>query len=223
MAHCILRTFDEGIAAEAKRRGMTVMVSDRPSTVEFDKALVVAAGTPVPWELVKHGLFFVERWDAASPLWRYNVLAETQGTEAERKLTRSLTLDLRVPLYACECLFVDGRRVVNGHRKFGRELLAAWEDEVARGPEPRLAFLRAVARVKPRLCTLPATWLGLVRIRRGKTLKTRPETAVMRRAAKPAGLVRVEVAPGQFVQCRPENAEAVRKRYAELRTRLRGR
>ena len=218
---CIMREFDAAIASQAKRRKLAAVVCRSTGALEFERALVVEAGTAIPWELVKHGLHFVTLWDAAVPLWKYNVLAASQGTAKERKLTKALTLDLRIPVYASELLFVSGN-------KAGRALLAAWEEERAKGKDARLAFLRAVARVKPRLCTLPATWLGHVRVRRSQETRTaravrasKPERVkrAKKKVRKVQGMVRVEMGPGRFVQCRPENAERVKRDFEERQIR----
>lgn len=221
----ILRGSDEMIEAQAKRYKLPVVridgETDMPmAEVSFDRAIVVKPGIDIPWDLVPNGMHFVRRWDAACPLWRYNVTAQQIGTAEERKATEKLTLDLRRPVYACELLFVRGSEE-------GRELLRVWAEEIERfgdsatADTERLAFLRALDRIKPRLCTLPAEWIGAQRKRREAYRRhqgaiDRP-IARSRRAAKgagPTGLVRVEVGPGRYVQCRPENVERVKADYA---------
>ncbi len=173
-------------------------------------ALIVRAGTAVPWELVGAGFAFLKAWDAAVPLWRYGVLAKDLGTGRERDLTEGLTLDLRVPVYACELLFVSGRGD-------GPALVEAWGAELKRGDDERLAFLRAVARVKPRLCVLPTSWMRGAAERAAKDERARRGMAMGARA-----MVRVEVAPGRFVRCRAGDEERVRAQFASRARRVPG-
>ena len=215
----VLRGDDEAIEAQAKRYKLSVS-HDAPASVKFGRALVVKAGTSVPWALAPNGLHFVKLWDAACPIWRYNATAEEMGTADERKITKALTLDLRIPVYACEMLFV-GTTAPKGGEALGRPLLEAWYEEMERGPDERLAFLRAVARVKPRLCTLPAEWVGGERKTRQPYSRGAPVVSPVRGGKRkgPVGLVRVEVGPGRYVQCRPENVERVKADFEKRNRR----
>lgn len=205
----ILRKDDKTARVQAKRAGLQVVVSDGYDA-EFDRALIVEPGMAIPWGLVDYGLHFLERWDAAAPLWRYGELAETVGTPADRKRTAKLVRDLRVLLYAHELLFVRG----SGD---GRALLDAWQEERADYAEPRLAFLRALYRVKPRFCALPRSWAGEhLRHAEKRTLQHVPEH--LRPFVKPSGegLVRVEIKPGVYVRCKPGQEQDVLKRLGNL-------
>lgn len=214
----ILRQHDSTLEARGRKAGLATVVTDQPSGVAFDRALLVAPGTQVPWDLVPAGLHFIERWDAAAPLWRYNVLAADAGTDDERRRTAAIVRDLRVPLHSYELLFVRGNEV-------GRALLATWEAETRPGDDPRLAFLRALYRVKPRFCALPCSWLAEVRERNAQDQRgSRPAPKSQR------PLVKVEIRPGQFVRCYQGDEEKVRERYrlqsmtrAERRRRQEGR
>ncbi len=91
----------------------------------------------------------------------------------------------------------------------------------------RLAFLRALYRVKPRLCVLPRSWLAAVqerskqdaRAREGKgTIKRRKaktRTERYRGRARGKTLVAVKVAPGVSVQCHKGDEEQVKALYAD--------
>jgi len=195
----VLREPDKMAAERARRAGLETVVLPHGSAVSvpFERALVVEPGAGIPWDLVGYGLHFLERWDAAAPLWRYGVLAQDLGTPADKKRTLAMTLDLRLPVYAHELLFVRASAE-------GLALLRTFADERERGDEPRLAFVRALHRVKPRFCALPRSWLEEV------TPAAQPRKGVARRASQ---LVRVEIAPGRFVRCRPEEAEMWRERY----------
>jgi hypothetical protein len=203
----VLRGPDGQIEAQAKRKGLGVEIASAEYrlAMTWDEVLVVEPGTKVPWDMVATGLGFLEAWDAAVPM--YGALAKDLGTSEERKRTEALTLDLRVPVYACELLFVRGDGA-------GAELVAAWDAEIASGPstaprnDSRLAFLRAVARVKPRLCVLPSSWLGLAEQRAARDARSHAAMPV----ARPAP-VRVEVAPGRWVLCQEGQEEQVRERF----------
>ena len=223
----ILREADKTMQTRAKRAGLRVVIPEGLASEEkFDRAIIVEPGTQVPWDLIGHGLHFLQRWDAAVPMWRYGVNASDVGEKAERKRTGALVRDLRVLLHSYELLFVRG----DGD---GRALLRTWEAEKDGGSEPRLAFLRAVYQVKPRLCVLPRSWLADVQQRstqaaaagRGKKRGTKQGTkqGTPRRVHTTGGkMIRLEVAPGRFVRCKPEDAEKVKEMYENKLHRRRG-
>ncbi|HUW11698.1 MAG TPA: hypothetical protein VM537_18350 [Anaerolineae bacterium] len=212
----ILRQADKAIEALAKRAKLQVVVAEGDlSGVPFDRALIVEPGMTIPWAMVEYGFHFLERWDAAAPLWRYGVLAEDVGTPSEHKRTAAITRDLRVLLYAHELLFVR-------NSPDGRALLAAWQEGKLDGGEPRLAFLRALYRVKPIFCTLPRSWAGETRaMARGHASARMKQTVFaprVRHAPKGSSgvLVRVELRPGVYIRCHPGEEEDVLKRFGKM-------
>ena len=220
----ILREADKTLQTRAKRAGLRVVIAEGlASDVTFDRAVIVEPGTQVPWDLIGHGLHFLQRWDAAVPMWRYGVNASDVGKPAERKRTAAIVRDLRVLLHSYELLFVRG----DGD---GRALLRAWEAEKDGGGDVRLAFLRAVYQVKPRLCVLPRSWLADVQQRSTQaataaahTTKHGTKQGTPRRVHTPRGkMIRLEVAPGRFVRCNPEDAEKVKEQYESKLHRRRG-
>ena len=192
---------DKTIEARAKTAGLEVVIGTNWWTWPFDKVLFVEAGTRVPWDLLPAAWHFLERWDAAVPLWRYGVTAADVGTPAERKRTEKLVRDLRVLLHSTELLFVRDN-------EDGRALVAAFREEMGEGGEKRLAFLRAMYRVKPRVCVLPRSWLAEVQAR--STQDARAASLKKRRTP----LVRVEIGPGRYVQCHRGDEDLVRERFA---------
>jgi len=124
---------NEAIRSEAKRRGIRVVTTDEP-VIAFDQTLLVGPGADVPWDLLDAGFHFLERWDAAAPLWRYGILAAHIGAPAERDRTETLTLDLRVPVYAADLLLLVRRS------SSGLALIESWQQECADGADQRLAF-----------------------------------------------------------------------------------
>lgn len=177
---------DEAIERIAKKLGLPVILDDY-LRVPFEKTLIVQAGTRVPWDLLDAAWGFLDRWDAAVPVWQYTVTAESVGTAEERERTRAVVRDLRVLLHAVELLFVAGT-------EGGRELVKTWQAEAEGSSEIRLAFLRALYAVKPRVCVLPVSWL-----KASTPPSVSPRTNGKTRSD---GLVRVEIMPGQFVKCR---------------------
>lgn len=184
-------TAEGEVAERARALGLTLATD--ADAAGFERWFQLGSGAQVPWELVEAGLRFVERWEAAAPL--STQLAGEIGSAADRALTLEAIRDLRVPVYASELLFV--RRC-----PAGLALLEAWSAECASGGHPRLAFLRAVYRVKPRFLGLPRTWLQGPGLRSAVPLPSRRSR-----------LVRVMVAPGRYTQCLPEHAEEYRERY----------
>ena len=229
----ILGGKDKAIEKAAQRDGLKVAHGDDPA-IPFDKTLIVQAGAQVPWELLPAAWHFLDRWDAAVPLWRYGVTADDMGTSRDRRQTVALVRDLRVLLYSHELLFVRDNDA-------GRALVAAFEEELA-GADPRpasgtdaggerLAFLRAMYRVKPRVCVLPRSWLAEVMRRSaqdarsggGKHVSREARKHVVRKARKKGKpLVQVEIAPGRFVQCYAGDEEQVKAQFEERRRRSRG-
>lgn len=171
--------------------------------------LFIADGTCVPWDLLPAGFNFIQKWDLAAPLWRVGVLASTLGTPEERKRTEAITHDLRLLTYTPELLFV--RDSVPG-----RAFLQTWRNECAHGPCDKLAFLRALYIVKPAFCVLPRSWLADVEQRRTSDL------IAIRKSPPHEALVRVEIAPGRFVQCRESEREKVLKYYQQMGRRRHG-
>lgn len=209
---------DAKIEAQAKRGGIRVH-SGTYGPPPFERTLFVRAGAAVPWDLVPFGFHFVERWDAAVPLWRYGVLAKDVGGPAEQRRTAAIVRDLRVLLYSHELLFVRDSET-------GRALMRAFVEELGETPlgglppvglegrgKERLAFLRAMYRTKPRLCVLPRSWLADVLERSEQDARTKASTRRAARTGVP--LVRVEIAPGRFVQCYRGDEEKVKADFAK--------
>lgn len=208
---------DELIESRARRHGVHLERGVSPE-LRFEKTLITVPGARVPWELLPAAWKILDHWDAAVPLFEYTVTAESAGTAEERAATQAIVRDLRVLLYAHELLFV--RKNVAGE-----ELVRTWLAEMRPGGEKRLAFLRALYQVKPRLCVLPTTWLLEVRERqpaRGRTV-ARPQRVTVRRpppaSRRTPPLVLVEIAPGRMIKCRPGDEQAVREQMAQMNAR----
>jgi hypothetical protein len=198
---------DKTIQAKAKQFKLPITV-DLAMPLAFDKTLFVEPGTGVPWDLLPAAWHFLERWDAAAPLWRYGVNAADVGTPGERTRTQKVIRDLRVLLHAVELLFVRDNEA-------GRALMGVYRQELSGRGEKRLAFLRALYQIKPRLCVLPRSWLAEVQQRVRKDAQ-----AARGRRRKAGKLVTVEIAPGRFVKCHAGDEARVREQFAQ---RQRGR
>lgn len=211
----ILTGPDKTIAAQAEARGLPVQV-DPEMPLAYSKTLFVAPGTGVPWDLLPAAWHFLERWDAAVPLWRYGRTANDVGSKEERKRTAAVIRDLRVLLHSVELLFVR-------NNEQGQALMEAYRAELgdhggAPLPDARLAFLRALYTVKPCLCVLPTTWLAEIQAR----AKQDARVLSARGRTMPRGpLVQVEIAPGQFVKCHPGEEERVLRLLTPKRRRER--
>ena len=194
-----------------RRMGVGLIVADGWA-LRDERTAFIAPTVDMPWDLLSAGEHFLERWHAAAPLWRYGVLAADVGTPSERERTQAVTLDLRIPLYAPDLLFI--RRGTEGER-----LLSTWREECTPGDDERLAFLRALCRVKPLFLALPRSWLRErdtatalpqgVRLGPGLPLKPQPHSR----------LVHVEIAPGRYVCCRPEETQQYREQFAKMQER----
>jgi hypothetical protein len=191
----VLHAPDETIERQARKAGVPVTVT--PDGSPYERTLYVEPGVAVPWTLVDAGFRALDKWDAAAPLG--GVLAADIGTQAERERTAAIVRDLRVPVYACELLFARSG-----------ELVIAWRRECDDGGHPRLAFLRALYQVKPLFLALPRTWIE------GQA-PAPAQTERPRRAKGCVNLVRLEIAPGRYVSCRPDELETYRERFARLK------
>jgi hypothetical protein len=118
--------------------------------LEFRRTLYWDTARPVRPELVSAGFGWLEQWEVAVPLGSYERLARDIGNEAERAKTAAVIRDLRVPFYETGLMFLRRCQRVEG-------LLAAWRAETG---ERRLAFLRALYRVKPLVLALPVEWVS---------------------------------------------------------------
>jgi hypothetical protein len=198
---------DEVIESRAKRFKVSLQHGDTPELI-FVKTLITVPGTRVPWDLLPAAWILLENWDAAVPLWRYDTTAEGAGTVGEREETRLIIRDLRVLLHCYELLFVRKNEA-------GQALVETWVREYSSGGDKRLAFLRALYHVKPRLCVLPTSWLAEVQVRgpvqRGvvqpaRTLGVKPANAGRK-------LVTVELQPGRLVKCHKGDEERVLEQF----------
>ena len=204
-AGIVIHKADAVAEDKAKKLGMGVCVA-QDWALPWPCTLFIAAGTCVPWDLVSAGFGFLERWDAAAPLWRYGATAGTIGTPADRKRTQAITHDLRLMVYAHELLFVR-------NSKAGQAFVSTWRAECAHGDE-RLAFLRALYIVKPMFCALPRSWLADLAQRERSDEKAMLVSRRDKHFAEP--LIRVEIAPGRFVQCHARDKDKVLERYKRI-------
>ena len=198
---------DKTIQARAKNSKLAVTVSDA-LPLAYDRTLFVDPGIAVPWDLLPAAWNFLERWDAAVPLWRYGVNASDVGSQAEKAQTQAIVRDLRVLLHSVELLFVRDNAD-------GRALVAAYRVERATGGEKRLAFLRAYYQTKPRLCVLPITWLADVH-QRSKQSQTANDS---RRRRSKADLVTIELEPGRWAKVDKNDVEKVLAEHQQGRRR----
>lgn len=198
---------DKTIEAKAKNLKLPVTI-DPGLPLAYKKTLFVAPGTIVPWDLLPAAWHFLERWDTAVPLWRCAVNACDVGSKEEQRRTKRIVRDLRVLLHSVELLFVRDNAD-------GRTLMETYRTELKDSNEPRLAFLRALYQAKPRCCVLPRSWLAgeLQRAQRDA------RTLSARRSSFQGPLVKVEIAPGRFVKCRPGDEEKVLRQQQQLMRR----
>ena len=200
----VLRQDHPQARQEAKRRRLRIVVQ-ASWQLPAERVLFVAAGQGVPWPLVESGFGCLDSWELAAPLWRYGVLAADVGTKEERERTKALCFDLRVPLMEPGLLFARQCAATE-------QMLETWRHECEGGANERLAFLRALCLVKPRLLTLPRSWLA-------------PEALAVpsgnRAATGGVRFVHVEIAPGRYVQCLPGEEARVKAQFEAAKYRRR--
>lgn len=110
-------------------------------------------------EVVHWGMMRLDNWQVVVPLWRYDTLASEIGSEADRARTQAITHDLRIMVYQPGLVFL---RVCPETR----QLIEFWKEELIDADEPKLAFLRAIYRARPILCSCPPGWGGEINAKR---------------------------------------------------------
>lgn len=135
---------------EQRYRGLDVV--DGLARLEFERTLLWDTSAQLKMSLLPVGFHCLATgWQMAMPLLDYTTRAADIGTNGERARTKEIIRDLRVPVYDTRVIFALRCPEV-------RETIAQWIEERGEGDE-RLAFLRALYRVKPVICALPMTWL----------------------------------------------------------------
>lgn len=179
------------------------MIVGLSGALPFNKNVVISPGARVSWQRLPLGIALLENWDALVPLGKPGQLAADLGTATERKYTQAVIRDLRIPTFAPELIFVRDSAA-------GQALIDQWQEEtrsIDGGSDIQLAFLRAMYKVKPRLCPLPQLWMGISRERRIKVSRRRG-----RSTPKGIPLVRLEISPGRYVQVhKGQEAEALKQ------------
>jgi len=92
-------------------------------------------------------------WEVAAMLRSNELLASQIGSQAERRRTREVIGDLRIPVYESSAVWV--RKTPDTE-----EFVNAWEAECQGNECDELMFVRALFRQRVLLCSLPAGWLG---------------------------------------------------------------
>jgi hypothetical protein len=121
--------------------------------LRWSKTLIWNGGCNLRFELIPIAFELLETWDVLYPYDNYNTLAANIGTEEDRDRTKKIIHDLRVPV-------PDTRLIYVKRNKRTDDLMSAWMEERIDTAEDRLAFLRALYRVKPFQLPLPTTWTG---------------------------------------------------------------
>jgi len=196
---------DKAIEGRAKAAKIPFNYGDFPA-IPYDKTLIVESGTAVPFDLLPAAWHFLERWDAACPLYRYKATADSLGNEKERRRTQEIVKDLRVLTHSVELLFVRNNDT-------GRALIDEWNEQHKPGYDKRLSFLRAFYIVKPILCALPTSWLSVVEYSNQQEIRRERRAPIAPRQGVP--FVRVELEPGQFVKVYAGDEEKALREYQE--------
>jgi hypothetical protein len=199
---------DKTIEGRAKAAKIPFNYGDFPA-IPYDKTLIVESGTTVPFDLLPAAWHFLERWDAACPLYRYKATADSLGSEKERIKTASIVRDLRVLTHSVELLFVRNNET-------GRALIDEWNEQHKPGYDKRLSFLRAFYIVKPILCALPTSWLSVVEYSNQQEIRRERRASTSARQGVP--FVKLELEPGRFVKVYAGDEEKALREYQERKT-----
>ena len=105
-------------------------------------------------QLIPVGFNMLDHWQIVVPLHSYQELACDIGDDHDKQITQAIVHDLRCMVYEPRYMFI--KRCPDMQR-----LLSLWQDEKKRGKSEKLAFLRAVYKVKPLILAVPVTWIGI--------------------------------------------------------------
>jgi hypothetical protein len=148
------------VTGDLKRAMDMIRIVDRETPIitgsprcEYGRTCIWDTGANMRPDLFGVGFNLLARWQMAVPLWSYTELACHIGTDDDRARTQTIIRELRVPLYDTRLIFV--RRCDDM-----LALLDLWLSECNTGGDARLAFLRAMYRIKPTICALPSQWIG---------------------------------------------------------------
>lgn len=132
---------------------MDLILSVGEPAIAFQKTMIWNPKVQLRTELVSAGFGMLETWEIAVPLYSYDELAVHIGSEEDRKRTKAIIRDLRVPVYDVRLIFVRNCEAT-------QQLFDAWTEEngIAGESDERLSFMRAFYRVKPAMLALPITW-----------------------------------------------------------------
>lgn len=130
-----------------------VKLSDKHDLL-FSENLILNRYVKFKTELIPIGFKLLKKHHLAVPLMSYNTLAIHRGSEEERKYTKCIIKDLRVPTYNTDMMFI--RRCDDT-----KELLELWNQESLRfaNADKSLSFHRAYYQLKPNLYALPVNWV----------------------------------------------------------------
>jgi hypothetical protein len=136
-------------------------IVDTLGPLQWSRTLIWDSSARLRPDYINIGFNLLARWQVAVPLWSYTELACHISTEADRERTRAVIRELRVPVYDTRLVFV--RRCSDT-----MALIDAWMQEREAGGggvdaernDDKLAFHRAMYKVKPVLCALPVSWTG---------------------------------------------------------------
>lgn len=146
-----------------KASSLDIDVSKAPPLLQYPKTMIYdATFERINHELIPVGFKMLDQrkdsdaipWQIAVPLHSYRELACDIGTDHDKKITQEIVHDLRCMVFEPRFMFV--RRCPDME-----QLMVFWQEEKNRGQNEKLAFLRAVYRVKPLILHLPVTWIGV--------------------------------------------------------------
>lgn len=148
----MVSTGDITQAREWVARSYRDMPVESGDILTYPRTLLWDARTKLRLDLMPVGFHrLTTGWQIAAPLFSYGKLARDIGTDDDRRRTEEVIRDLRVPVYETGLLYI--RRCTDTEK-----LMEVWRNERNGGGDTRLAFMRALYRVKPIVNALPTTW-----------------------------------------------------------------
>lgn len=139
-------------------KGLDITPYQDNNPLPFQMTVLLGSGVKLRPGLLPAGIKLLENWQIAAPLVGYSDrdLAVYAGNDKQREFVKGKILDLRVPMYDTRLMFV--KRCTDT-----RALFDHWKQYRQQVTDERLAFLCALWEVKPLICALPVSWLGVKR------------------------------------------------------------
>lgn len=126
---------------------------DKPELPFSETMIYDSSFTKIRPELIGIGFYWLQNFEVIAPIFDYEQLAIHIGSDNDRRLTKEVVEEMRIPVYDDKLLFVrrseKTKALIKSYNDFRKEI-----------KEPKLALLCAIYEHKPLLLPMPTTWMN---------------------------------------------------------------